>query len=93
VAAGKLNRRKRGPFTAAGLERLRQAALANRPWERSTGPRTAVGKAVAARNGKSRQRGECSEREVRRSLGEVTGLIGDLVAGRRLVAELLDTLG
>src|SRR3954463_2492113 len=89
VAAGKLNRQKRGPFTPAGLERLRQAALANRPWEGSTGPRTPAGKAAAARNGRARQRGEVSEREIRRSLTEIKGLIGDLVAGRRLVAELL----
>src|SRR4051794_12001800 len=88
VAAGKLNRRKRGPLTAAGLERLRQAALANRPWEHSTGPRTPGGKAATARTGKARQRGNCSEREILRSLAEVTGLVGDLVAGRRLAAEL-----
>ena len=30
--------------------RLREAALARRPWEKSTGPRTAAGKARARRN-------------------------------------------
>ena len=60
VAAGKLNRRKRGPLSPEGRERLRQAALANRPWLASTGPRTPEGKARAARNGKARQKGEQS---------------------------------
>src|SRR5215470_11303114 len=89
VAAGKLNRRKRGPLTPEGRERLRQAALTNRPWLASTGPRTAEGKARAARNGKARQKGQQSVREVRRSLAEVVGLVNDLAAGRRFVAELL----
>lgn len=93
VAAGKLNRRKRGPLTAAGLERLREVALSNRPWARSTGSRTPEGKAAAARNGKVRQKGERSIREVRHALAEVTGLVGDLVAVRRLVAELLRAPG
>jgi hypothetical protein len=39
-------------FTAEGLEQLRQAALAGRPWEHATGPRTPEGKARAAANGK-----------------------------------------
>jgi len=30
--AGRVNRLKRGPLTPEGRERLRQAALTNRPW-------------------------------------------------------------
>jgi hypothetical protein len=93
VAAGALNRRKRGPLTAEGRERLRQSALAHRPWLGSTGPKTPAGKATAASNGKVRQKGPRSLREVKRSLAAVTGLIGDLAAGRRLVAELLGAIG
>lgn len=93
VAAGRLNRLKRGPLTPEGRERLRRAVLANRPWEASTGPRTARGKALSAANGKLRQKGERSVREVRRSLAEVTGLVSDMAAGRRLVAELLGHCG
>ena len=90
VAAGKLNRQKRRGLTPEGRERLRQAARANRPWEHTTRPRTPEGKARAARNGKARQKGEQSVREVRRSLAEVVGLVNDMAAGRRLVAELLE---
>ena len=89
VAAGRANRQKRRGPTPEGRERLRQAARANRPWEHTTGPRTPEGKARAARNGKARQKGEQSVREVRRSLAEVVGLAADMAAGRRLVAELL----
>ena len=89
VLAGQRNRQKRGPLTAAGRERLRQAALEHQPWLRSTGPRTPIGKARAAANGKARQRGELSIREVRASVAAEVGLISDMAAGRRLVAELL----
>jgi hypothetical protein len=57
VAAGKMNWARRGPLSAAGRERLRQAALRNKPWEYSTGPRTPAGRAKSAKNGKCRQRG------------------------------------
>jgi hypothetical protein len=70
-------------------ERLRQAALRNQPWRASTGPRTPEGKARAAANGKSRQKGEQSVREIRRSLDQVTTLTEGLIKARQLVAELL----
>lgn len=37
-------------FTPEGLERLREAAKARRPWEASTGPRTSGGKASSRLN-------------------------------------------
>src|SRR5262245_5559997 len=89
VAAGRLNRRKRLGLSAEGRERLRQAALAGRPWEHATGPRKPQGKSKAARNGKGRQKGERSVRAVRRCVAELTGLVGDMVRARQLVAELL----
>ncbi len=50
VEANRRNWAKRGPLTPAGRERLRRAALRNRPWERSTGPVTDEGKARSALN-------------------------------------------
>src|SRR5262249_34904384 len=87
VAAGKLNRQKRGPLTPEGRERLRQAALANRPWEHATGPRTPEGKARAAANGKARQKGERSVREVRALLGGLRALLAGMAAARRVAQE------
>src|SRR4051794_29782337 len=89
VLAGKRNRQKRGPLTPEGRERLRQAALERRPWLSSTGPRSAAGKARAAANGKVRKRGELSVREVRILVAAEVGLIGEMIAARQLVAELL----
>ncbi len=89
VAAGRRNGARRGPLTPEGRERLRRAALAGRPWEASTGPRTAAGKARAAGNGKLRQRGDLSVRALRASLLDARDLATDLVRCRALVAELM----
>ena len=48
VAAGKRNRQLRGDITPAGLECLRQTAHKNKPWQKSTGPKTAAGKVAKA---------------------------------------------
>jgi hypothetical protein len=45
--------------------RWRAAALKNQPSRHSTGPKTPAGKAQAVRNGKKRQTGELSYRELR----------------------------
>lgn len=37
-------------LSSAGLASLQAAARANRPWSRSTGPRTAAGKSRSSRN-------------------------------------------
>jgi hypothetical protein len=50
--------------TPETIAKWREAALKNQPWKRSTGPKTAEGKAQAARNGKTRQRGRHSYREL-----------------------------
>ena len=86
VEAGKRNRAKRRGLSADGRERLREAALANRPWEGSTGPRTPEGKAKAAVNGRTRQRGLKSVREVRSELAEVHAIIGQMQALRGRLA-------
>jgi len=46
----RLNWSRRRGLTPAGRERLRAAALRHRPWDRSTGPRSAEGKDRARRN-------------------------------------------
>jgi hypothetical protein len=82
VLAGRLNRQKRGEITPAGRERLRRAALRNRPWRFSTGPKTAEGKVAAARNGRVRQEGPTSVRAARAEAREVRKLIQALRAAR-----------
>jgi hypothetical protein len=74
----------RGPLSPEGRERLRQAALAARPWLHARGPTTPTGKARSAQNGRGRQVGEVSARAVRRQLAALTGLVVDLAALRRL---------
>jgi hypothetical protein len=81
VAAGRANRRRRGPLTAAGRARLRAAALRHQPWLSATGPVTSAGKAQAARNGKRRQLGSRSVRELR----------ADVRAARQLVQAMRET--
>jgi hypothetical protein len=75
VAAGRANRLLRGPLTEAGRQRLREAARRVRPWENATGPRTPVGKRRAAENGRTRQRGEKSVRQLRAELADVAALV------------------
>jgi hypothetical protein len=74
-------------LTAEGREKLRQSALAARPWQYATGPRTPEGKARAAQNGKARQAGEMSTRAIARELAELHRLMRDMTATRRLLCE------
>ena len=84
VAAGRVNWLKRRGLTPEGRERLRQAALAGRPWLHSTGPKSDAGKRRVAENGKRRLGGEPSAREVRRQLAAVGGLATSMGELRRL---------
>jgi hypothetical protein len=86
VAAGRLNRMKRKGLTPEGRERLRQSALKNQPWRFSTGPRTPEGKARVALNGKLRQAGPFSVRELRRGLAGLRDLAESLRELRGLAA-------
>ena len=87
VEAGRRNRAKWRGFTPEGLERLRAAALASRPWEHATGPRTAEGKRRSAANGKARQKGETSVRELRAELAGFHALLQQMAAARTQIAE------
>ncbi len=62
--------RPRRNLSAAGRQRLRDAALRNRPWEYSTGPKTPAGKARVAQNGRWRQRGGKSKRAIKTEIQE-----------------------
>jgi hypothetical protein len=89
VAAGKLNREKRGALTLEGHLRLREAALSRQPWNYSSGPKTPTGKAQAALNGKKRQLGPRSIREIRAELANVVAVIEASREGRKQVNRLL----
>lgn len=82
VAAGRLNWAKRKGLTPEGRERLREAARANQPWSRSTGPRTVEGKAKAATNGKKRQLGLLSTREMKADLRKLRTLLKNMAEAR-----------
>src|SRR5262249_39994594 len=84
VAAGRLNWSKRKGFTPEGLEPLRQAALQNRPWRFSTGPRTAEGKARAAGNGKWCQKGPLSVATIKAELASYRALLNRMRESRAL---------
>lgn len=73
-------------LTPEGRERLRRAALANRPWEHSTGPRTAAGKATAAGNATRLQKGEKSVRQLRTELADVESMVRAMLESRRLAS-------
>ena len=86
VAAGRRNRKLRGPLTPEGRERLRQAALANRPWTRSTGPKTQAGKAKSAANGAKQRKDQHSARQTRASVTDV-GILAEQMARLRWLAD------
>jgi hypothetical protein len=73
-------------LTPEGRERLRQAALKNRPWENSTGPRTPEGKAKVAQNGRKRQKHSISGPQLRKELAAVSEMIAQLIGYRRLLS-------
>jgi hypothetical protein len=90
VTSQKRNRHNHKPRSTAVRERSRQLALATRPWERSTGPKTAAGKAQAALNGKTRQKGEKSSREKRAEVAEIGQLLKSMGALRTSIQAAQD---
>jgi len=91
VAAGRLNQQKRKGLSPAGRERLRQSALQNQPWLFSTGPRTAAGKAKSILNGKLRQLGPRSVREIQRDLAGLRKLVSEMGAARATVGGIVNS--
>jgi hypothetical protein len=93
AVAGDSNGAGRGGLTPEGRERLRQAARRHRPWRYATGPRTAEGKAKVALNGKARQLGPVSVRELRAQLAELRVLARDMRVARGLAQPTRSTHG
>jgi hypothetical protein len=83
VEAGRRGQLRRRGLTPEGRARLQAAAIRNRPWTHSTGPRTSAGKARSAANGQRRQKGELSVRQLRAELGACVALIHRMRASRR----------
>jgi hypothetical protein len=84
--AGRQNRMKRNGLTPQGREKLRETALANRPWQ-FKGPPTAKARAASRANGKVRQIGELSVREVRAAVSEVKALCTHMAELRRVLTK------
>jgi hypothetical protein len=84
--AARANRARRVGLTAAGRQKLVEAARNNQPWRHSTGPRTARGKARSSANGKRRQKGQVSVRELRGQTADLHEAIQCMAALRRTLA-------
>jgi hypothetical protein len=72
-------------LTAEGRQRLRLAALANRPWEHSTGPRTPEGKSRSAANVKIRWARLQPACDLKALVSGANELLAHLAEARRLV--------
>jgi hypothetical protein len=77
-------------LTPEGRERLRLTALANRPWEHSTGPKTPEGKSRSAANGKIRWARLPSACDLKALVSGADELVVRLAEARRLVLERLE---
>ena len=75
--------RRSNGLTREGRERLREAAKRNKPWLHSTGPRTAAGKARSAENGRWRQKGALSRRQIEVHLSDSRVVASQLTELRR----------
>ena len=88
IAANRRNWKRRGPLTEEGRDRLRKAALRDRPWVHSTGPRTAAGNARsrlnAVRSGRYTARMRTWRRDATRFIA-LDHLLRDGLLGRREV--------
>ncbi len=83
VEIGRRNQTRWKGHTADGLERLRQAAMRNKPWLFSTGPRTPEGKARCAANGRKLCRDVLSIPEVRAEIAQANAMIAELIELRQ----------
>ena len=72
---------QRRKHTPEGLRRLRRAARTNRPWLKSTGPRTETGKRRSRMNALKHGERSAAVIEHRRALNEVLRAVRDLTPG------------
>ena len=68
---------------------MRASTLKHRPWEHSTGPKTAEGRRQSALNGKRRQQGPLSVREARRQVAALEEAFNGSEEARKMVYEAL----
>jgi hypothetical protein len=68
----------RPALNAEVRQRLREAAIRNQPWLNATGPTSDAGKAIVATNGRKRQKGPKSIRQIRADLADLRELIGSM---------------
>jgi hypothetical protein len=85
VAAGKRNRALWKGLTEVGRLKLRESALKHQPWRYSTGPKTVEGKKAAVNNGKSRQLGPKSTRELLQEVAVLEAYLDDMREARAMV--------
>jgi hypothetical protein len=78
VAAGRENRKGRGPLSDEARERVRAKIQQTKPWLWATGPRTPEGKTRVADNGRRAQKGEISVPQRRALLAEVRSLLHEI---------------
>lgn len=78
ITAGRHNRLFRGPLSDEGRQRLRAAIFRIQPWIRATGPKTTAGKQRSAANGRLRQCGKQSVRQLRAELADVGLIVSSL---------------
>lgn len=75
---------RRNRVSPEGRRKLSETALKHRPWTRSTGPRTAEGKAKSAANGLRRQKVPGpSVRQLRRELAEANAMMAQMAEMRK----------
>jgi len=85
LTTGRLTQLKPYRLTPEGRQRLRESTLRHKPWKHATGPKTPEGKARAAQNGRYRQHGELSRRQLEREMAEVGSVLAGLVAIRQML--------
>lgn len=87
TAAGKQGQARRGPWTVEQRERVRQAAFRNKPWLKSTGPRTVAGKKKAAANGPNHRKKRKRSPQAQAAVADARGLISMLADLRKQLAD------
>jgi len=70
-------------LTDTGRQRLRDSAMLHKPWRFATGPRSEVGRAQSRKNGKRRQTGELSVRQVQAMTADAMSLVKSMAKLRR----------
>lgn len=83
VAAGRLNRSLRSPLNELSRQKLKAAALANKPWKHATGPRTEAGKKRVSGNARKPECCPENDRPADQTLVNARALLEQTTALRR----------